>query len=479
MSRNKPVNYHPKFISYIEQIIHHKNYKDLPIRLKKNGAPLWIAAKKSKTDNTGIKRTEWADKKAYELGFQNSIKKYADTMFAIHPTKKKVCQWCGEIMDLHYIYPTKNTIKYFQKNFKYVYDKYDSIYDIVIKLPEFEKEIKKYLSAKASLSEIDKNSSIDDVIIATEFACRMEGKSIFSPGAMSNFPDRFDGFHSYNLCCRKSKDKGRHDNNMATYNKDRRAYEYWSDGNIAAADQLMRNPSLFQGMSADHIGPISLGFIHDPIYIQPMSSSNNSAKRDRLYDDDIKKLIYLENISGKSPASYFAIVIWEFIKNDYTYNNKSHSLEWYRMILKQNMMNFMESIWILLDTENTLTIKKFFIDNFFENKYNCYFKYRYEFNDNGTIKTQYIRNITESAKQEFNRFVRISFESVADFHLKSGTNRKISSDLSIDEINELKKIQKNILSNIKNKESSKKLWEEYIEKIQIKLIEKWSNYNIL
>lgn len=92
---------------------------------------------------------------------------------------------------------------------------------------------------------------------------------------------------------------------MATYNKDRRAYEYWSDGNIAAANQLMRDQLIFNGLSADHIGPISLGFIHDPLYLQPMTSSDNSSKRDRLYDADIINLINREETTKVSPASFF------------------------------------------------------------------------------------------------------------------------------------------------------------------------------
>ena len=35
----------------------------------------------------------------------------------------------------------------------------------------------------------------------------------------------------------------------------------------------------FQGTSADHVGPISLGFVHDPRYLRPMTGSDNSAKR--------------------------------------------------------------------------------------------------------------------------------------------------------------------------------------------------------
>ena len=474
MSKNYSNNYHPNFINYIHEIIQHPNYTGLPIRFNDEGFPIWLAPKKSKTDDTGIKREEWADQRAIELQFQDSSKKYADTMFSLHPTKKKVCQWCGKTMDLHYIYPTKNTIKYFERNFEYTFNKYDSIYDIVYLLPQFENEIKKYLIAKACLSDKYNSSSITEIIIKTEHICRMEGKSIFSPGAMSNFPDRFDGFHSYNLCCRKTKDKGRHDDNMASYNRDRRAYEYWVDGNIAAANQLMRDSTIFGDMSADHIGPISLGFIHDPIYLQPMISRDNSAKRDRLGDDDMQKLISLENQTGISPSSHFAEIVWSYIKKDYLSDNRIFDLSWYRDALKQNMVNFMESIWILLNTSKREHVEEFFTELYFKPKYDKYFKYKYEFNVNGTIKKQHPRNITNSAKEELSRLVRISFESVENFHSKSNENRNNSPELYEEELHQLASLQNYIINKTYPQETLNFIWNNYLNMMQSAFLANWT-----
>ena len=57
---------------------------------------------------------------------------------------------------------------------------------------------------------------------------------------MSNCPDRLDGFHDHCLKCRPSSDKGRHQSNLQKYGEDRRAYEYWSDGNWKKASWLMK-----------------------------------------------------------------------------------------------------------------------------------------------------------------------------------------------------------------------------------------------
>ncbi|HFL9475791.1 TPA: Alw26I/Eco31I/Esp3I family type II restriction endonuclease, partial [Escherichia coli] len=56
---------------------------------------------------------------------------------------------------------------------------------------------------------------------------------------MANPPDRFDGFHSFNRCCRSIADKGRTKENLKSYVTDRRVFEYWVDGDWVAADRLM------------------------------------------------------------------------------------------------------------------------------------------------------------------------------------------------------------------------------------------------
>ena len=107
--------------------------------------------------------------------------------------------------------------------------------------------------------------------------------------------------------------------NLKSYTRDRRAYEYWSDGNIHAANQFMGS-SFFDGTSADHIGPISLGFVHDPRYLQPMPGGDNSSKRDRLQIVDIESIIETEKRTGVYPMSWYSKLIWEYIKTNYSSN---------------------------------------------------------------------------------------------------------------------------------------------------------------
>ena len=158
--------------------------------------------------------------------------------------------------------------------------------------------------------------------------------SMLSPGAMSNAPDRLDGFHTFNRCCRSTADKGRSKENLASYTTDRRAFENWSDGNWIMANKLMgyinSNPDMKKEhcanesncghhprpCSADHIGPISLGFCHRPEF-QFLCKPCNSAKNNRMYYSDVCHLIEAEN-NGETVATWYANPIWQKCKNKVT-----------------------------------------------------------------------------------------------------------------------------------------------------------------
>ncbi|MCD8801641.1 hypothetical protein K1Y24_06670 [Mammaliicoccus sciuri] len=460
---------HPNFISYMEDIVKHPNYYGLEISRKKDNNLKWVTTKKTET---GKNRIKWAIEKASELGFENSKKIYADVMLKIHPTKKKVCQCCGETMSLYYLYPTQSLVKLLNKEIGYIFDKYDTIFNILTKHKEDEKKILNILIKKAKMKELEHEYDMTKIIWLIEEQCRNNGKKIFSPGAMSNFPDRFDGFHSYNLCCRKDKDKGRNPKNMATYTKDRRAYEYWADGNIVAANSLMGNKDIFITDSADHIGPVSLGFIHDPHYIEPLSRSENSSKRDRLTNDSLDKIISIENSTNILPVSFFAKEIWHFIKDDYQNTNKIFNVEIYRQMLKENMINFMESLSFLLSSNKKVEIEKFFDEYYFKPKYNKYFKFKYLFDDTGKVIKSIPRKVSDANKKEYSRFIRISYDSIIDYKLKSDTNRLIKPSISPKNLKLLSDLRK----NIENKDEKELIFNkinDYLYNIQNDVIKKY------
>ena len=280
---------------------------------------------------------------------------------------------------------------------------------------------------------------------------------------MSNFPDRFDGFHTYNRCCRALQDKGRSKENLKSYTKDRRAYEYWSDGNIHAANQFMGSP-FFNNISADHIGPISLGFVHDPRYLQPMSGGDNSSKRDRLQLDDIEKIIETEKRTNVYPMSWYSKLFWEYIKKNYS-THKSLISGVYRDALKQNMSNFMYILWYILEHCNQ-DGEHFLEEALLKPNYD-YFQYSYTFNELGEIVSINPRHFTDRNQYETERYKRIAFESVYDYNEKE--NRNIKANLIDNEQRMLNKLCQEISSGVPV-EQCKKLLIELMEVIQKRII---------
>lgn len=434
-------NYAPEFEKYMQMIIHCQNYDGMPCKRDKDGTVKWVATANSKI---GKERQEWIDRKAKELGI-NGPSQNAKVAFAIHPTKEKFCQICGKNMSLRYIYPNKNFVKFLECNYDYEFDRYDSIFDVIKYLKSSgvnDEEIKSMLAehAKLSLNEI-KDNSIDEIVNAIERKCRNSNLKIFGPGAMSDWPDRFDGYHSYNRCCRKREDKGRSDTNLKSYTKDRRAYEYWSDGNIVAANKFMGS-KYFDGASADHIGPISLGFIHDPHFLQRMSGSANSSKRDRLKMDDFNLLKEKENKYGISPISWFASDIWSKMESSV---HNDDDLKKYRVILKQNMNAFMECLWVISNETDGETGKNFLTRALLKPK-ETYFRYNYHLNSIDGSYDETPKKLSKQLTKEYIRYIRVSFQAVEDYHNKN--NRHIKSILNKQEKRELASLCKKIDTNV-------------------------------
>lgn len=443
MAREERV-WHPRFLAYMEKIINHPNYKGLPIVKKADGTYRWIAPAESEI---GAQRKKWCEDKATELGIEIKPGVYADVMLAIHPTKWKVCQTCGREMSLYYHYPNTNFVNSINKEFNTEFTECDHISDIWDEICNAGNvaSFASFLIKKGGLNLNPKTANKSEIIDALEFACRKGGKKCLGPGAMSNFPDRYDGFHTYNRCCRSAQDKGRSKENLKSYTKDRRAYEYWSDGNIHAANQFMGS-SFFKGTSADHVGPISLGFVHDPRYLQPMPTNDNSTKRDRLLLEDVEKIIATYNRTNIYPMSWFSKEIWEYIKANYT-NNKNKIPTIYRDALKQNMANFMYVLFVVL--EKCPVVGEDFLTRVLLEPNYTYFNYSYSFNELGEIIGKEERHFTERNSSELDRYKRIAIESVYDYNEKD--NRHASPNLVQRETEQLDKICYLILSQQYNK----------------------------
>ncbi len=415
---------HPDFVAYMNELIHTEEFAGFPVSRNKDGEIGWVKTKRSKE---GKLRMEWWGNKAISLDLPTTGSWIGNVAKHIHPYGKKPCQTCGRVLSIRYEYPGKNTIKSINKNLgtDFVYNDFASIFEITEEihhrygddgLESLAKSLKIPNDQIASLEEL--NNYIDVELVSQE-------SRKFSPGAMSNCPDRLDGFHTYNICCRSKEDTGRHAENMGTYNQDRRAYEQWADGDLKIASKMMRAGAgdgtcamcgEWKKMTADHIGPISLGFAHRHDGFQPLCISCQGGKRDRLFESDIELLLKHES-DNQRVVSWQAEGLWNALKNSVNSNADGERLS---NTLKRNQWAFLTMLYKIYEGGfgiyllPMLNPKQFFFDVQFEGvkpgMYQC---------DNVRVipgnKEQYTNNA--------GRYIRISFDALDEYIRKQ--NRRI------------------------------------------------------
>ncbi|MET3683481.1 Alw26I/Eco31I/Esp3I family type II restriction endonuclease [Alkalibacillus flavidus] len=424
-------NYSDEFKEYTEYIVNHSNYSGIPFKRKSDGSIAWVASNVSKM---GQRRIEWAKDKAKSLGIDTDSNGWkSKTMYSLHPTKMTVCQVCGRRHSIEYIYLSKNLAKtlnnHFNKHFTIIDDLFHvkkelnnsgysetEIIEVIWNKLKLDKSPDKLSLVSNEFGVVSKKdiTNYDELVKIVESLSRNGFINLTGPGAMSNFPDRLDGYHSYNRCCRTKEDTGRSPENLKTYNKDRRAYENWVDGNIYAANKFMYSKT-FNNTSADHIGPISLGFKHDSLLLQKMSRGENSSKRDRISKKDIELLMYLEHKYDISVISWYSKKLWGFIKENY----KNIDLELIRVALKKNAHYYLETLHLLKQNG----IQDYLYKNLLKPK-EKYFNYNYKFNDDGEIIFCENRKESVTYYKEIKRFIDVSFKSLDDYHEKSNRNLK-------------------------------------------------------
>lgn len=167
-------------------------------------------------------------------------------------------------------------------------------------------------------------------------------------------------------------------------------------------------------MSADHIGPISLGFCHST-HFAPMCSSCNSSKNNRFSKTDVDTLIALEN-KGEQVISWHSKYIWDILKNNI--NNDAEAQKASSVMAKchQNILNILAIIHKKTGNE--------FLMRYLHPEFSM-MDYRFEnFDLNNLSKVTVIETPIDSKNKRNNqeRYVRIAFESLEDFIAKQ--NRK-------------------------------------------------------
>lgn len=346
------------FIEYMKSIVTHPVYKGMPDAVGTEGKIQWEAPSNRSSgiyQHTHQKRRQWWQAKAIQAGISPLSDQWiSKTAKKIHPTGEKPCKRCGTVLQIAYAYPNKRLLNKIEKKYGgrieflpllKITDLVQQVADLIdakTAIEDFSQMLKtSHISVPAFDGELDDFLSwIEDVYIPSE-------PSTLSPGAMSNAPDRFDGFHSFNLCCRGIADSGRSLSNLKSYGTDRRVFEYWSEGNWIAADKLMAlissafaNEANADGgdgaPTADHVGPLSLGFKHTP-YFRLLSKRANSAKNNRMTLADIKRLLEIEE-KGEIVTSWYAENLWNSRKGDVDTEEKALRIS---KLLRDNQRNAM------------------------------------------------------------------------------------------------------------------------------------------
>jgi Alw26I/Eco31I/Esp3I family type II restriction endonuclease len=413
------IGYHPNYDKYVEMIVAHPNYKGLYYDRDKDGKVNWVVTGKSPK---GQKRQAWWDATCKKLGVPIQKGCYAKVARMIHPTGIHVCQCCGEGRSIFYEYPTLRTLKKLNDEFGLELSQTD--YTIREFIREFCKK-KVQLDKISRMFKLPSANSAEELISIVKKELIDKESSLFSPGAMCNPPDRFNGFHSYALCCRKIKDTGRHDDNMKTYTQDRRAYEDWSDGDYNLANRMMgefhKQPPMacpicgnVEPMTADHIGPVSLGFCHSR-HFTPLCKSCNSAKNNRFTKSDVDKLIQLEK-AGAQVVSWHSKYIWDIVKNRIHNDAEAKLASSIMAKCHQNILNILALIHKKTGEQ--------FLMRYLHPEYSM-MDYRFEdFDLKHLERMVVIANPLDSKNKRKNqeRYVRVAFERLEEFLAKD--NRK-------------------------------------------------------
>ncbi len=412
--------WHNNFVKYTEFIVNHPNYKGLFWERGKDGRVKWVVTGKSVD---GTKRRQWWDKKCKEYGIPIEAGCYAKIAVLLHPTKQHVCQICGKSLSIEYVYPNKRVLTNLNRLLNVDIEPYTlSIFDIVEKYGKSEKNIN---AIKQSFHLENVNVSKSELANYIFLNCR----TLLSPGVMSNSPDRLDGFHSDGNCCRSKSDKGRHSDNLQRYTQDRRVYETWADGNWKMADRLMAEFSN-HGISADHIGPISLGFCHRPKF-QPMTKSENSSKNNRMRYSDVLQLLDDEK-NGETVISWHSKYIWDGLKNKVNCDEDAIKLS---SLMRANLHHILIALSMIYENGYKEFLLKLLHPNY------SYYDYTFEgFNpQDGTYKGYTQKRLTGKNQQNnAERYIRIAFESLEKYQEKDNRRQFGWNDSGID--SQLKKV---------------------------------------
>lgn len=426
---------HQNYIEYMSEIVSHPNYQNMPNAKSPDGRINWQVSSGKTTSfyKDYLARRDWWIKTADALGLpgkDDDNDRFTVTARLIHPTGYRVCRLCGQRTNVGYFYLNSLLTNRLNRDFPSL-----NIYKIqpisealnelskIFNVVELQQYLCTYFPERACAFQHSGPTTE-----AFERTRHLRSQWL-SPGFMGNPPDRLDGFHDYDLKCRKANDPGRSDDNMRSYNHDRRSFEWWAEGNWAMADALYNSAGSgicsvagceekLERISPDHVGPLACGFKQLTLF-SPTCQSCNSAKNRRFSYSDVCKLIDYEIKSHDSVASWQVRAHWNkykiLVKDDRQTKAFSNSL--------RSLQDFyLRTLWELYKAGQVRLLASFLHPE--------YALQNYEFieldTSNLSFKEVHIsENNSKLRKRLAARTVRIAFEALTEYCSKPIERRKM------------------------------------------------------
>jgi Alw26I/Eco31I/Esp3I family type II restriction endonuclease len=466
-------SHHSAYIAYQQMIVSHPHYAGMPGAVTAEGKPLWQVSS-GKTTSFYIyyqARRDWWTAKANTLGLpgrNGDNDRWTIAARLIHPTGYRPCLICGHKKNVGYFYVNKFASKKLSRLAPGFSASPGEPIDAVLERLRKRLRPTEYEGiARTLFSERAKHFSRHG-ITTTAFERSASLKSLWlSPGFMGNPPYRFDGLHDYCTGCRKGNDPGRADANMRTYNIDRRAFEWWSDGNWAVADalynlagpgecQLCVPPKRVRKVSPDHVGPLACGFKQIPFF-RPTCRACNSAKNRRMSAEDVALLIQREIDTGETVAGWHARVIWDTLKHSAVDNDKAATLSTYLRGLQDV---YLRTLAALLAQGHARLLRTLLRPDY------ALESYQFEGLNSGTLEYASIKSLPQDTplrRKRRSRVIRVAFDSLRTYVTKKVTRRRICEPFRTHG----KKITSDVLvaASLLEPHSLDEEWRQVVEKI--------------
>lgn len=436
---------HPEYIKYMQDIVKHPTYASMPNAVSPEGRVKWQVSSGKTTSfyEDYLARRDWWIQKADELGLPGTADegdRFTVAARLIHPTGYRVCRLCGQRSNVGYFYlnalfAARLTATFVSGSF----DRGDSItnlleYFVTQKCPRA--VVMMHLNALFP-ERAQAFAKFGPTVQAFEHSNSIRSRWL-SPGFMGNPPDRLDGFHDYDLSCRKANDPGRSDDNMRTYNHDRRSFEWWAEGNWALADALFNSAGKghcsvdgceepLERVSPDHVGPLACGFKQLPFF-EPLCQKHNSAKNRRFSMSDVGLLLAYEQRSGQSVASWQVRAHWDKYKTQVKDDRQTKALS---NSLRSLQDFYLRTLWAVKKAGRVRLLASLLHPE--------YAMQDFEFVglDSATLRFEKVlarQNDSMMRKRLAARTVRIAFEALFEYVSKSEVKRKmVRSDFEVNE----------------------------------------------